>query len=106
MGENTFKGCTSLASFTIGKKRSYHITVGDHRIVKVIRQIPPTAFSGCKALKKLRVLTSDPSFLWVDHRFIYKLPKACKIYVRTEDVKHAFLDKSCTNPVIVKRDLK
>jgi hypothetical protein len=106
MSDESFRGCASLASFTIGKKHSYHMTVGDHRVIKVTRQIPPTTFKGCKALKKLRVLTTDPSFLWVDHRFIYTLPKDCRIYVRTADMKQAFLDKGCTNKVIVKADLK
>ncbi len=105
MSDDAFRGCSSLQSFTVGKQRSYHMTNGKHEVVKMTRLIAPTAFKGCTALKKLRVLTTDPSFLWKDHRFIYNLPKNCKIYVRTANMKQAFLDKGCTNKVIVKRDL-
>jgi len=93
IGYHAFYLCQSLTSFTIPAD---------------IQSIHRTVFSGCTSLKKLRVLATDPTFLNQDEKsglFLKKLPKNCKIYVKTETMQQAFLDAGCTNSVIVKADL-
>ena len=94
IGYHTFYLCKSLTSFTVPAE---------------IQSIHRFAFSDCTGLKKLRVLATDPAFLTAESKsaaFLKKLPKSCKIYVKTEEMKQAFLDAGCKNKVIVKADLK
>ena len=93
IGYHAFYLCQSLTSFTIPEE---------------IQSINRTVFSGCTSLKKLRVLATDPAFLNQDEKsalFLKKLPKKCKIYVKTETMQQAFLEAGCTNKISVKADL-
>lgn len=89
-----FEGCTSLSVFTVPAG---------------IENIGPGAFRGCTALKKLRVLAETSAFLSVEKDsadFLQDLPDACKVYVKTNAMRGAFLDEGCPCRVIVKADLK
>ena len=90
IGAKAFANCTSLSSFTVSTQTT---------------RIDRLSFSGCESLKKLRVLTTDQTML-VHPAFLRTLPKSCKVYVKTEEMKQAFLDAGCKNKVIVKADLK
>lgn len=94
IGYHTFYLCKSLTSFTVPAE---------------IQSIHRFAFSECTGLKKLRVLATDPAFLIAESKsaaFLKKLPKLCKVYVKTAEMQQAFLDAGCKNKVIVKADLK
>lgn len=70
-----------------------------------IASVAPSAFLGCSGLSKLRFTGKSAAFLSADAAFLQALPKDCRIYVRTNGMKQAFLDKGCTNKIIVKHDL-
>jgi hypothetical protein len=86
-----FLGCSGLESITWPKKTT--------RLYK-------DALLGCTGLKKLRVLSTSADFLSTDAQFLQTLPDTCRVYVKTEAMKQAFLDAGCKNRVIVKADLK
>ena len=90
---DSFRDCEALKSFTLPAE---------------IQSIQYMAFSGCTNLKKLRVLATSPAFLTAERlsaEFLKHMPKGCKIYVKTAEMKDAFLAAGCTNRVVVKADL-
>ena len=122
IGWNTFGGCTALKTI---------------KYMRSVTTLDSCAFPGCKALtsvaisenarwikanafkkssiKKLRILATDPSFLYEvpfkgkvgdSAKFLKKLPTDCKVYVKTEEMKKTVLGFGCKNKVIVKADLK
>ena len=94
-----FPGCKALTSVAISENA---------------RWIKANAFKK-SSIKKLRILATDPSFLYEvpfkgkvgdSAKFLKKLPANCKVYVKTEEMKKTVLGFGCKNKVIVKADLK
>lgn len=113
IGASAFSNCENL-------KKIYHSSsivsisknafLSDSRLPGLtlsnrLSSVAATAFSGCSGLKKLRFTGTDASFLKESAAFLKALPGGCKIYVKTTEMKDAFLAAGCTNRVIVKADL-
>lgn len=117
---DVFSNCASLQKVTNTKSVTNYDNsfqnsgVGSLTIGKTVYRIDKDAFDGCTSLKKLRVLYANPKALkehkplqlWYKGAFLKNLPDDCKIYVKTEKMRQAFIDAGCTNRVIVKADLK
>ncbi len=86
-----FYGCKALPALTLSGR---------------LRRLDGSALLHCDSLSKLRFTGTSAAFLSADSAFLQTLPESCKLYVRTNAMKQAFLDKGCTNKVIVKADLK
>ena len=91
---NAFDGCDALTSLTIPAG---------------VEKVNYNAFLNFTGIKKLRVLTTNAS-VFVDDaengNCLETLPDACKVYVKTANMKRAVVDAGCPGKVIVKADLK
>ena len=86
-----FYGCKALPALTLSGR---------------LRRLDGSALLHCDSLSKLRFTGTSAAFLSADSDFLQTLPESCKLYVRTNAMKQASVAKGCTNPVIIKRDLK
>ncbi len=87
IGKKAFKGCTSLDKFTLPAK---------------IKSVGAGAFAGT-GLKKLIVSGTKKAFLSENgNAFLKTIPANCKIYVKNNKMKNAFVDAGWQGRVIVK----
>lgn len=113
VGAYAFARCENLKKIYNGSaivSISKNAFLSDHSLPALtlsgkLSSVAKTAFCGCDGLKKLRFPGADAAFLSADAGFLQTLPSACRIYVKTEPMRQAFLDAGCKNKVFVKADL-
>ena len=90
ISKSAFENCKSLVSFTVTSK---------------IKKIEDESFKNCKSLKKLKILTKKAKIF--NGKEIFKgVPKTCKAYVKTKEVKEAIINSGFKGRVIVNKNLK
>ncbi|MBQ7597499.1 MAG: leucine-rich repeat protein [Clostridia bacterium] len=90
IGKKAFKGCAALNSFTLSAK---------------IKSVGAGAFAGT-GLKKLIVSGTKKAFLSDGgSAFLKTLPKGCKIYVKNNKMKNAFVAAGWQGKIILNKNL-
>ena len=90
IGKKAFKGCTSLEKFTISAK---------------VKSVGAGVFAGT-GLKKLIVSGTKKAFLSENgSAFLKTLPANCKIYVKNNKMKRAFVDAGWEGKILINERL-